>query len=121
MATWPSYATAVWPSGKPQNQAKMQRTPMEHGPAKQAVIGGGGRMVEWPMVFHFASQADWRSFESWFYSGAGAASGGAFFNWTNPYGDSVTARVKGGDISDAEPTSVTLGQWRLRCVLEHWA
>lgn len=120
MATWPSTAVIVWPSGKEQRQPNVLRTPMEHGPPKQAVIGGGGGLVQCPVTVYFASEADWASFETWFDSSAGAAGGAAWFGWTTPRGDSVQARIKGGDISDSEPTSVTLGAYRLRCVLEYW-
>jgi hypothetical protein len=120
VATWPSYAEIVWPSGKEQRQSQIMRTPMEHGPAKQAVIGGGASATEWPVSVYFASQADWESFLSWYESTSGAANGAAFFTWTNPRGNSVSARIKGGDISDAGPTSVAMNAWLMNCVLEHW-
>jgi len=120
MATWPSYATIIWPSGVEARQPRVLRTAMEHGPPKQAVLGSGGGMTEWPVTVRFASQADWESFLSWFDSATGAANGGAWFAWTTPRGQSVQARIKNGDISDAQPTTVAMVAWRMRCIIEHW-
>ena len=117
MAAWPAYAQIMIDGYSRQRQTAVQRSEMESGPPKQ-MRTLSRVLVARPCTVRFATQADYLSFIAWFRDQINR--GADWFDWTDEFGASTTARIRDGQLSEEAPEAFISGSWRLRLTLETW-
>jgi len=112
---------AAFPDGKllhsgfkQSTMADVLRTPMDSGPPKQALLSSR-KYKEFDVTYNF-TKAEFIAFNTFvedtiLFIGS--------FDWTDPLSEAVvTARIIGGDVSDAQPLNPHLENWIVRMRLE---
>ncbi len=117
MAAWPSYARILIDGYSRQRQTAVQRSVMESGPPKQTRTLSRV-LVQRKAVVHFTTQADYLSFLAWFRDDI--SRGADWFDWTDEFGTSTTARIVGGSLESEQPVAFVGGAWRVSLALETW-
>ena len=117
MAAWPSYARILIDGYSRQRQTAVQRSEMESGPPKQTRTLSRV-LVQRKAVVHFTTQADYLSFLTWFRDDI--SRGADWFDWTDEFGTSTTARIVGGTLDTEQPVAWTGVAWRIGLTLETW-
>ncbi|MDP1673982.1 MAG: hypothetical protein Q8L65_12845, partial [Burkholderiales bacterium] len=95
----------------------VRRGDMESGPAKQ--LKTKARVLHTrPVQYLLTSKTDLDAFETWFESTINM--GADWFDWTDPYDNTVkTARIVGGQI-DLQPQRKMLDRWVATFQIETW-
>lgn len=99
MATLPSYVRVLFPMSEGFDPS-VQRTEMERGPAKQAIVNT--HVFKQPKAtFWFKSYADAVAFEAWYFDVLGRVD---YFDMRHPLTrQTVSVRFVGGDIGELVP------------------
>lgn len=90
-------------------QSAVLRSEMERGVPKQR-RERSDVLVSVPAELQFRNKAQAQDWLDWFYSAAGAGAGADWFAWVHPRtGQTVQARIKGGELGPLQPMH---GTWR---------
>jgi hypothetical protein len=119
MPTFPNYGKLLLPGYGEDPESAVDRTQMESGPPKQAMVRSRV-MVSRPVVMLFTA-SEYASFKTWFRTDV--ARGADWFDWTDPAdGATRQARIVDGRYranAFAESPGAPLS-WEVAMVIETW-
>lgn len=116
MSVWPSYAKVVTDGFGETPRPAVKRTEMERGMPRQELVNRRV-MVEVSVTVQFESAADASSFEDWYYNDIKRI---GFFTFRHPRTrETLSVRIKGGDIGTLTPVTAGFGTTRRNFTLEY--